>query len=77
MEEIILGATERRLKNDAIARHSRRGFRQGKSRLATLTSFYDKVARLADEGKALDVVFLDFSKAFDTVPLSWFWPGSS
>ncbi|KAK4817470.1 hypothetical protein QYF61_015804 [Mycteria americana] len=32
-----------------------------------LISFYDKVTRLVDEGKAVDVVYPDFSKAFDTV----------
>ncbi|KAK4831875.1 LOW QUALITY PROTEIN: hypothetical protein QYF61_019887, partial [Mycteria americana] len=32
-----------------------------------LISFYDKVTLLVDEGKAVDVVYLDFSKAFDTV----------
>ncbi|KAK4811752.1 hypothetical protein QYF61_005320 [Mycteria americana] len=31
------------------------------------SSFYDKVTRLVDEGKAVDVVYLDFSKAFDMV----------
>ncbi|GAB0187349.1 hypothetical protein GRJ2_001200200 [Grus japonensis] len=30
-------------------------------------SFYDKVICLVDEGKAVDVGYLDFSKAFDTV----------
>ncbi|KAK4831354.1 hypothetical protein QYF61_017485 [Mycteria americana] len=30
-------------------------------------SFCDKVTHLVDEGKAVDVVYLDFSKAFDTV----------
>lgn len=35
-----------------------------------LISFYDKVTYLVDEGKAVDIIFLDFSKVFDTVPHS-------
>jgi len=38
--------------------------------LANLISFYEQVTCLVDEGKAVDVVYLDFSKAFDTVPHS-------
>ena len=47
---------------------SHHGFTNGRSCLTNLISSYDKVIRLVDEGKAVDVVYLDFSKAFDTVP---------
>lgn len=46
------------------------GLTKGKSRLTDLISCYDKVTRLVDDGKAVDVVFLDFSEAFDPVPRS-------
>ena len=35
--------------------------------MTNLISFYDLVTCLVDEGKAVDVVYLDFSKAFDAV----------
>jgi len=40
---------------------------KGRSCLTNPISFYDKVTCLVDEGKAVDVVYLDFSKAFDTI----------
>jgi len=40
---------------------------KGRSRLTNLTLFYDKVTHLVDEGKGVDVVHVDFTKAFDTV----------
>jgi len=47
---------------------SQHGVMNGRSCWTNLISFYDKVTRLADEGEAVDVVYLNFSKAFDTVP---------
>ena len=35
--------------------------------MTNLISFSDLVTHLVDESKAVDVVYLDFSKAFDTI----------
>jgi len=43
------------------------GFMQGRSCLTNLISSYDQVSSLEDEGKAVDVVYLDLNKVFDTV----------
>ncbi|KAK4810588.1 hypothetical protein QYF61_007325 [Mycteria americana] len=67
MEQIILSAITRHVENNQGIKPSQHGFSKGRSCLTNLISFYDKVTRLVDEGKAVDVVYLDFSKAFDTV----------
>ena len=48
-------------------RPSQHRFMKGRSCFTNLISVYDWVTRLVDKGKAIDVVYLDFSKAFDTV----------
>jgi len=58
------------VKDNQGIRPSQHGFMKGRSCLTNLISFYDHVTCLVDEGKAVDVIYLDFSKAFDTVPHS-------
>ena len=70
MERIISGTIMDQLKVNQGIRPSQHGFTNGRSCLTNLISFYDKVTRLVDEGQAVDVVYLDFRRAFDTVPLS-------
>ncbi|TRZ07292.1 hypothetical protein HGM15179_019816, partial [Zosterops borbonicus] len=63
MERTILGVIEKHLKDNAVTDHSQHGFMRGKSSLTNFISFYDKVAHLVDQGKPVDVIFWDFSKA--------------
>ena len=52
-----------------LIRRSQHGFMRGKSRASNLASFLDKITAAADKGEAADIVFLDFAKAFDKVPV--------
>ena len=47
---------------------SQHGFRQNRSCLMNLLEFFDVVVNAVDICKAYDVIYLDFQKAFDTVP---------
>jgi len=51
-------------------RPSQYRFMKGRSCLTNLIFFYDQVTCLEDEGKAVDVIHLDFGKASDTDPHS-------
>ena len=44
---------------------SQHGFRTGRSTMTQLISYYEELLRGLEEGKNIDAVYLDFSKAFD------------
>ncbi|KAK4809102.1 LOW QUALITY PROTEIN: hypothetical protein QYF61_004038 [Mycteria americana] len=70
MEQIILSAITRHVEDNQGIKPSQHGFRKGRSCLTTLIS-YDKVTCLVDEGKAVDVVYLDFTHGLDGCTLRW------
>ena len=47
---------------------SQHGFLRGKSCLSNLFECFDKIDEILDEGGNVDILYLDFQKAFDTVP---------
>ena len=67
MEQIVLRETMMHLRDNQGIRPRQNGFTKGRSCLTNVISFYDLVTSLVDEGKAVDVAYPDFSKAFDTV----------
>ena len=58
----------RHLEEKLLIGNSQHGFRKGRSCLSNLLSFLDKVTGSVDLGNSIDVIFLDFAKAFDKVP---------
>ena len=67
IEQLVLDAISKQLEEKKITGNSQHGFTKGKSSLTNLVAFYDGITSWVDGGRAVDVVYLDFSKTFDTV----------
>ena len=59
MEQIILNTIIQHMQ-DQMIRPSQHGFMKGRACLTNLISFCVKMTRLLDEGKVVDIVYLDF-----------------
>ncbi|CAH8641175.1 unnamed protein product [Dicrocoelium dendriticum] len=70
LEKLVRDALEGHLKAFDLLNPSQHGFRKGYSCLTNLLTAREHWAEAVDCGKAVDVLFIDFSKAFDTVPHS-------
>ncbi|CAM4616486.1 unnamed protein product [Caretta caretta] len=67
MEQVLKESILKHLEERKVISNSQHGFTKGKSCLTNLIAFYEEITGSVDEGKAVDVLFLDFRKAFDTV----------
>ena len=47
---------------------SQHGFLKAKSCLTNLLCFLEEITKWVDDGSTVDVIYLDFQKAFDKVP---------
>ena len=68
MESLIKDAIVEHLARNALIRSSQHGFTAGRSCLTNLLEYMEELTRLVEEGHAVDMFYLDFSKAFDLVP---------
>ena len=67
LEKIIKNALSSFIDKNNIIGPSQHGFMKGRSCLSNLLEFLEYITEEVDEGKDVDVVYLDFSKAFDKV----------
>ena len=68
MEFFILQCVTEHLKKHKLIYDTQHGFRSKRSCLTNLLLFLEEVTHYVDQGFPVDAIYLDFSKAFDTVP---------
>ena len=68
LETIIRDKIVEYLEKYNLIRDTQHGFRRRRSCLTNLLEFYNKLFHLHDKAKSLDIIYLDFQKAFDKVP---------
>ena len=68
LETIIKRAVVDHLETNNLIYDTQHGFRRGKSCLTNLFEYMEYVTKEVDNKNAVDVIYLDFSKAFDKVP---------
>ena len=68
LESILKDDIMQHLTRNKLLKKSQHGFMASKSCTTNLLEFLEKVTEAADKGKSVDIVYLDFAKAFDKVP---------
>ena len=67
LERLVKNQMDVFIENNELMRDSQHGFRRGRSTQTNLIEFQNVTTKWNDDGECFDVVFLDFSKAFDVV----------
>ena len=68
MESLIRDHLVLHLANNHLLRTSQHGFMSGRSTLTNLLEYLEVLTKLVDDGHSVDILYLDFAKAFKKVP---------
>ena len=68
MERLIRDEIVDRMKQNQLFSKSQHGFLAGRSCTTQLLEFLEDIITALDQGDDVDVIYLDFCKAFDKVP---------
>ena len=67
-EKLVRDVLVEHLETNRLLKETQHRFRKGRSCLTNLLSFLDRIMEELDNGRSVDVIYLDFAKAFDEVP---------
>ena len=68
LETLIRNRTVKHLEQNNLLKNSQHGFRNKRSCLTNLLDFLYDILNQYDENKAVDIIYIDFQKAFSKVP---------
>jgi len=69
MEGMIRDQLVDHLQKNKLLNPSQHGFMRGRSCTTNLLEFFETISEVADKGDPMDIIYLDFAKAFDKVPV--------
>ena len=71
LTSVICKLLERLIKDHTVVflvRHTLLNFLKARSFLTNMLCFWEEITKWIDEGSPVDIIYLDFQKAFDKVP---------
>ena len=67
LERIVKSDVDAYIEMNGLMSKSQHGFRSGRSPMTNLVEFFNEATKWYDAGRSFDVIYLDFSKAFDVI----------
>ena len=68
MEKFIKDSIINHINENNLYSECQHGFRSGRSCVTQLIEVIEDLTKLIDQGKEVDIIYLDFKKAFDSIP---------
>ena len=68
MESLVRDAIQHHMESNSLYTHCQHGFRRGRSCVSQLLEVMEDFTNFVENGESFDTIYLDFRKAFDTVP---------